>query len=738
MKFIHLFAALLIAVVCMGASPSLSPEQKGPRIKSLVLNDASMQETARLLSNATGIPIIVSPKAADIQIDIFLQNSYCIDILQAICRSYGMYCKKSPSNGIIYVQTINELRDNIQLYNDETVEVINLLYPKVEDVGDTLQQLFVDRVIWVRPDNDSNNVYKNIKEALKRMELIAKKGTFDFNPSSGETSETSDDDDEDDSYRSSQGRTNVAGKTLSQIQGGSQKSKHQKNKEIVSQLSEKKVLDAMKNAVAESRMANAMELTGEPGLIYMAALPQNNSLLLRSSDVAALRQMKQLINKLDKPSPQVLLEVKILAVDVTDTNTRAIDFLFGGGSVSGGFADGLINTGGGQSILSPSSTLIPQGTGIDAQAGIFNLISDNFRARIQALEKDQRVTSLATPNLLVSDNEASKLFAGKEVTVLQKAERTLTYTNSSSGAQNPNLSWNIDAPRRKIGISLVITPKIHADRTVTIRLLQERSSLGQMRENVYSGGEESEGGGDSDDSLLEGDTEESTSEAKYFLSQDIAMQSIATTVVGKDNNILVIGGLIEETATKQTQKLPWLGSIPVFGELLFARNEEKRVRNEILVIIRPFVILAPGEGKQISRTFMKKISMHPSARGDIPSLGLMSKKDIAKASRINPNDPWYKRVLQYLNIWEIDVKTAPEIENSLKDYHKRKDDINTAEEIGEIIKLEKSDTLRREKERIAEQKKIEASNQGKNTSTATKMIVKKDKIKEERDNVETN
>ncbi|MDD5727462.1 MAG: hypothetical protein PHV59_02760, partial [Victivallales bacterium] len=359
-------------------------KEKGPKIKSLALNDASMQETARLLSNATGIPIIVSPKAADIQIDIFLQNSYCMDILEAVCRSYGMYCRKSTSNGIIYVQTIDELRDNIQLYNDESVEVINLLYPRVEDVGDTLQQLFVDRVVWVRPDSDSNNVYDNIKDALRRMELIAKKGTFDFETtSSGETSESSDDDDDDDDSSS---KKNVAGKTIAQIQGRAGKTHQQKHKEIVSQLPEEKVINAMKAAATESRMAKTMELTGEPGLIYIAALPQNNVLLLRSSDVASLRQIKQLIDKLDKPSPQVLLEVKILAVDITDTNSRAIDFLFGGGSVSGGFADGLINTGGGQSILGPSSTLIPQGTGIDVQAGIFNVISDNFRARIQMLE----------------------------------------------------------------------------------------------------------------------------------------------------------------------------------------------------------------------------------------------------------------------------------------------------------------------------------------------------------------
>ena len=693
MKFKNLLYILfLVALGSIGPLNTLAGEDaddaKGPLIKSLVLNDATMQEVARLLSNATGIPIIVSNKASDVKVDIFLQKAYCIDILNAVCRSYGMYCRKDKNSGIIHVQTIDELRDNIQLYNDESVEVITLLYPRAQDVGDTLQQLFVDRVVWVKPDDNSGDAYDNIKDALKRMELIAKKGTFDFSSSSGESAESSDDDDDDDDDDND--KKNVAGQSLSSARNKNKKSHLQKTKDILSLTSEQKVLEAMKKALAEKKMATAMDLTGEPGIVYIAAMPENNTLLLRSSDREALRQMKQLVAKLDKPSPQVLLEVKILAVDVTDTNARAIDFLFSGGSLSGGFADGLPTvSGGGQAIQSSSSLLIPQGSGIDTQAAIFNAITENFRARVQMLEKEGRITRLATPNLLVSDNEASKLFVGQEVTVMQKAERTLTYTNSSSGAQNPNLSWNIDAPRRKIGISLVITPKIHADRTVTVRLLQERSALGDMRENVYSGGESQEEG-----DLLNTDTastsDSSTSESRFFLSQDIDMQSVTTTVVGKDAKIMVIGGFIEETAEKEVQKLPWLSELPVLGKLLFTRFEEIRKRSEIIVVIRPFVLLAPGEGAQVSKTFMKRISLHPSARDDIPALGLMKKKDIAKGSRINPDDPWYKRLLQRLDVWKIDMDTAPELEDELREYHIRKDDQETLEAIQKLKQYEQN------------------------------------------------
>jgi general secretion pathway protein D len=673
-----LTTVLLLACTCSELSASSAAvENRGPIVKSISLNDASMQEVARLIGSSSGIPIIVSREAAKIKVNIYLQNAHCYDILNSICRSYGMWYKKDKDTGIIHIQTLDELKSGLQLYHDESVQVIPILYPAAEDVGDALQQLFVDRVVWVRPDEDSGNAYDKIKEALKRMELIAKKGTFDINSSSNSESSDDDDDDDDDNDNNKSGKRQSI-------------SKANTPKDPLKRLTNEKLLKALKNKLIDEKSSHVFDLAGEPGTVYIAALPQSNSLLLRSRDPKALKQITELIDKLDKPRPQVLLEVKILTVSLNDTNARAVDFLFESGDVSGGFANGMPTVeGGGQTILKPNKYLVPQGTGIDKQAAIFNAITDHFSLRLQMLEKDGRITRLATPNLLVADNEASKIFVGTEVTVMEKAEQKVTYTNASSGSQNPNISWEIEAPRRKIGVSMVITPRIHEDRTVTIRLLQEHSTLGSVRKNVFSGSQTTEDTTSILTDTSSGSAESgATGEDRFFISQDIDLQSLTTTVVGKDNNIIVIGGLIEERAEKEEDKTPWLSEIPVLGDLLFTRMKEVRKRQEILVVIRPYVLLAPGEAESVSRDFMQRISQHPSARGDIPALGVNFREDVAKPGYINPNDPWYKRLLQRLEVWSIDTENAPETQQARFEYHKRENKKQAEEKIEKLIKKE--------------------------------------------------
>ncbi|MDD3119117.1 MAG: hypothetical protein PHQ27_08070, partial [Victivallales bacterium] len=401
------------------------------------------------------------------------------------------------------------------------------------------------------------------------------------------------------------------------------------------------------------------QAAGTPGIVFMAVMPDANALLLRSYDREAIAQIEKLVKKLDRPAPQVLLEVKLLAVTLNDTEEHAIDFLFNSGDVSGGFANGLTSAGNGQDILKPNAGLVPQGTGLSANAANVTAITDNFSLRAQMLQADGRLTRLATPNLLVADNEASQLFIGSEVTVMEKAQKTVTYTTSGN-LQNPNISWDIEAPRRRIGVSLVITPKIHADRTVTIRLLQEHSSLGSLRYNTYSGQTAS---GDDTESAAASSGSESSSE--YFISQDISMQSLTTTTVAKDRQIVVIGGMIEERLEKTLNRIPGLSQIPWLGELLFSRSSQQRVREELLVVIRPYVLLAPGEAEAPSLKLMRELSQHPSATPSLPSLGVSLPADAAKPDRAAPDDPWVKKLWHDVEGWHVDTATDPRVQQAI-------------------------------------------------------------------------
>ncbi len=76
--------------------------------------------------------------------------------------------------------------------------------------------------------------------------------------------------------------------------------------------------------------------------IYVTVLNRNNQIIVRTSDPSVLEEISNLKEKIDIPTPQVLLEVKVLSVDLTDGFNSVFDVQFGDQHNSGGFSSGNI------------------------------------------------------------------------------------------------------------------------------------------------------------------------------------------------------------------------------------------------------------------------------------------------------------------------------------------------------------------------------------------------------------
>lgn len=646
--FLLAFAAFGLAAA-PPPSPSLSLAPDSQVIESLSLNDVPIKDVARLFTQTTNCHVVAGEEAAQRRVSVYLRDMPAKEALNIVCRSVDLYPAEIGDN-VFFIQTRDGLKNSLQMYNDQQCESLTVMYPPVEEIGEALQALLLDRVVWMPPEDNAAGKYDKIKGALKRMDLIGKRGTFDV----GEKDDENDDDENDDD----DGKNRPY--TLKEMLQGHEEGKG-------SELAGKRADAALRQVKMGMKLSELRDQCQKtlPGVVYLSALPDSNTLLLRSGDPKSLAQVKELVKELDKPIPQVLLEVKVFTVDLEDNNSRGFDALFDSGNFSGGFANGIPTSTGGQVIGSPGANLVPQGTGIDQNAGLLQYATNDFKARMQMLQENDKLTRLATPNLLVANNEASKIFVGQEVTVLEKAEQTTTYVGNAESGFIPNTSWDIEAPRRDIGVTLVITPRIHQDRTVSVRLLQEHSVLGDERKIVFSGGQSSSSSDDDDEANAVATLLTNDSEDKYFLSQDISEQSLTTTIVAKDRQTVVIGGLIEERMEKEFNAVPVLSSIPIFGELLFKRMEEKRVRAELLVVIRPFVLSAPNEAEAVSVDFMERLSQHPSASKDLPSMGVTYPWEILKPSRFNPNDPWLLRLRKKVHTWEVEAENDPAVNRLL-------------------------------------------------------------------------
>ena len=219
----------------------------------------------------------------------------------------------------------------------------------------------------------------------------------------------------------------------------------------------------------------------------------------------------------------------------------------------------------------------------------FRTLSSELVTKIELMQKDGKVKTLATPTLLTANNEVSRIFDGKEYPIV--TGWTVGQTTTTQGIIDTT-EPTVEIERKEVGNMLLITPNINSDRTVTLRLLQENSTISPQKVFIPVTG------GTGEDKAIE-----------YVVSR-----SLTGTFVAKDGMAVMAGGLINETESEQYYRTPFLGSIPLLG-WLFRGTEKVKRRTELIVLIRPYVIMTPFEGGKASEELLKALSAHPARDG---------------------------------------------------------------------------------------------------------------------------
>ena len=566
-RLIALILTFLTSAVIAQTSGT-SPVDNSERINSLMLNDCNVGELARIMTEMTDLSVVASQKASGVEVTVYLKEIPCMTALQSICRSYGLLYKEL-GGGIIQIITKEEFSDNSGMFNYGFVETIPVLYPPVEEMCEAVRNVYADRVVWLKPEDNTEEKMEELEGAFDRMDQLADRGQADSEDTSSSSSSSSSSSNRSSSSRSSRSSSNYSSSSRSSSSSSSSSSATKPLK-----LDDD---DFDSGVVSDSGQADHVR---QSGVIFISAMKASNTMLVRSSDQEVVKQIKEIIKNLDRPTPQVLLEVKLLSADVTDSQETGVNWLFKDGNFSGGLSSGDLDW------SSPGRIVAGVGNYSNTSSSVFNYMTNSMNVRLRLLEEEGKVTTLATPTLLVADNEASRIFTGS-------SSKFLDSVTPGQVTQNENTSVITDPTpeieEEDIGTSLILTPKIHADRTVTIRVLQDQSSFGDER-TVYNYPENEDG--DSRGSVQ---------------VQDINRQSVVTTVVAKDANVVVIGGLITEKMVDKETGIPLLKDIPGLG-WLFKDKIQIKEKKELIILIRPHVILAPGETQGRSRELLDRVS----------------------------------------------------------------------------------------------------------------------------------
>lgn len=315
----------------------------------------------------------------------------------------------------------------------------------------------------------------------------------------------------------------------------------------------------------EGTAVAAVSMAALPGRrATIARAPGRNALVIHA-DPETQRMLLDVVRKLDKRRPQVMVEA--IVVEISDQAARNLGVQLALAGRDGSrvpFTATQFPTSGtklmpliGGALLKDDETALGTAarnaalqsllgingslTGLAGEAG--DLV---FGAIINAVKSDTGSNLLSTPSILTLDNEKAKIMVGQEVPIT---------TGEVLGDANSNPFRTIE--RQNVGIQLEVVPQINAS-GITLRLRQEVSSVaGPVSEN--------------------------------FNELVLNKREIETQVLVDDGAIVALGGLLDQADRNTVEKVPGLGDLPVLGGL-FRNTARSREKTNLMVFIRPTVI----------------------------------------------------------------------------------------------------------------------------------------------------
>ena len=322
--------------------------------------------------------------------------------------------------------------------------------------------------------------------------------------------------------------------------------------------------------VLESSLKTARD-AGEGGPardIRIKADPETNALVVTAtqSDFAILEQV---VRKLDVRRLQVYVEALIAEVDAQTTREIGVQFGIGDGVRAdrrGVVGATNLGTGPGTNLAEVLANPLAAGAGLSLGYvdGTITLPDGtevyNLSALAKALEGESDANVLSTPNILTMDNEEAEIVVGQNVPFV-----TGSYSQISQGTAVENPFQTIR--RQDVGLTLRIKPQITEGSAIKMEIFQEVSNVAQR------------------------------GEARDIITNT---RSLSTTIVAENNQMVVLGGLIQDDISNNERKVPLLGDVPLLGQL-FRYQSRTRKKTNLLVFLRPQVIRGPKDMDEPTR-----------------------------------------------------------------------------------------------------------------------------------------
>ncbi|WP_024335998.1 type II secretion system protein GspD [Desulfotignum balticum] len=534
------------------ASPAETREPPEPmaglsqKITSLILRGISIRQLTQILTELCGYNVLPTKTIEDLKINIFMQDTDLRTALETICRLNDLWYREGSN--IITLMTRAEFIDDIEVRQKEHTRAFSIKYTNAADMAKLIQALMGHEVYLSRIEDEKVYGHIDPEEKTKisgeyqgpRLETSAQRIIF-MNP--------------------------AFEKSVNPAHAGT----------------------AEPESPAEPQDTTLSGLSAKSGekplLAILTVFRRNNSIIARSLDQGLLNEMAKIIEILDTPTSQVLLEVKILQITLGDEFESFFQFEYG-------------NFGGNpvQSRIDPTQT-VTEGFGISTMDGITPASStaagavlsfNNIQARISLFESQGRATIISSPFLMSANNSKVDFFVGEEVPLRDDVKKETIPIGDSGNTLN---TFIVDIKREELGTDIEMSSFINEDHTVTLEIKAEISSPMYSISSI----------GLSDD----------FGNVVNFPLDGVNKSKIKSILTARSGQTIALGGIIRETVDDGIKKVPILGDIPVLGFLFRQENRTKK-KTETVIVLTPHIITHPGYAGAETRRFLDRQSSNPA------------------------------------------------------------------------------------------------------------------------------
>lgn len=323
--------------------------------------------------------------------------------------------------------------------------------------------------------------------------------------------------------------------------------------------------DAVDVANILSALLAGNERDGESAEPTTIQADESLNAIVARANPGTINELREILAKLDVRRTQVLIEAAVVEVNLSDREDIGVETAIADGQ---GDTVPLASTSLSGVVSQLLNNLTEQGAdggevNIDVLAGLASVSSPTLAAArinpdgisfggiITALATSSDANLLSTPSIMALDNQEAVIVVGQQVPF-----RTGSFTTTGDGSSNPFTT----VQREDVGLTLKVTPHVHEGTSVRMEVDQEITNI--VETPIGDAG---------------------------FADVVTSKRQITTTILAEDQQIIVLGGLIQDNVTQTRRKVPLLGDIPGLG-FFFRSTGDSRTKTNLLVFLRPTVI----------------------------------------------------------------------------------------------------------------------------------------------------